>query len=323
MEMENDIMVALSKMPSKKIKDTVINNDTKDSAVVAGVPNVKDGDFVVDIDVFKKSFHNDPLQFHLKARILDCKKRREAYWEHYSNMRYRNNLIGIPLLVLSSGTGVTSIAQIHSTSKWLVILTTILGVTSAFITSLQRYMRYSERAEQAKYLAKNYGRIARKIEDFMIFIESKSSKVDPTSFNNFIKEMHKDIQTLTQEADDMPRVLRCNPAVYNQALDTLYRFEWEMRNDKKKKKKKSNTSNISSESDSEKSDEASSTKAPSPIRSRCQSANNSDDEESRNVSRRSSLVSSVKTPGFLSRGFAYLNNTTKPVGPMSPQPRWR
>jgi hypothetical protein len=317
MEMENDIMVALSKMPSKKIKDTNINNnDSKDSAVVAGVPNVKDGDFVVDIEVFKKSFHNDPLQFHLKARILDCKKRREAYWDHYSNMRYRNNIIGIPLLVLSSGTGVTSIAQIHSSSKWLVILTTILGVTSAFITSLQRYMRYSERAEQAKYLAKNYGRIARKIEDFMIFIESKSSKVDPTSFNNFIKEMHKDIQTLTQEADDMPSVLRCNPQVYNDALDTLYQFEWELRN-KKKNPGKILNSDHSDDADEELSDNG----PPSPIRSRCQSPNNSDNEDElyRNVSKRSSLVTKPsKPPNFLSRGFAYL----KPP-PKIDQPRWR
>lgn len=194
----------------------------------------KDAEFTIDMTKLKAQFDSDPLQFHLRGRILDLKKRREAYWEHYSNMRFRNNMIGIPLLILSSGTGVTSVAQIRSSSRWLVILTTVLGVMSAFITSLQRYMRYSERAEQAKYLAKNYGRIARKIEDFMIFIESNSSQVDSKTFNNFIKEMHKDVETLTQEADDMPSILRCNPARFNTALDALADFEWDMKKTGKK-----------------------------------------------------------------------------------------
>jgi hypothetical protein len=78
-------------------------------------------------------------------------------------------------------------------------------------------------------LAKNYGRIARKIEDFMIFIESNSSQVDSKTFNNFIKEMHKDVETLTQEADDMPSILRCDPASFNTALDALADFEWDMK----------------------------------------------------------------------------------------------
>jgi hypothetical protein len=128
-------------------------------------------------------------------------------------------------LVLSSGTGVSSVAQIKSSSKWLVILTTVLGVMSAFVTSLQRYMQYSERAEKARYLAKNYGRIATKIEDFLIFIESGATKVDEDSFNNFIKEVHKEIETLTQEADDMPATLRSSPEAFNDKLEALSAIE--------------------------------------------------------------------------------------------------
>jgi hypothetical protein len=179
----------------------------------------------IDMNKLKESFDSDPLSFHLTSRILLCKKRREAFWEHYSKMRWRNNLIGIPLLILSSGTGVSSVAQIHSPSQWLIILTTVLGVLSAFVTSLQRYMQYSERAEKARYLAKNYGRIATKIEDFIIFIESGSTKVEEESFNNFIKEMHKDIETLTQEADDMPATLRSSPEAYDDKLAALSDIE--------------------------------------------------------------------------------------------------
>jgi hypothetical protein len=185
----------------------------------------KEPDISVNIEKLKEQFNNDPLQFHLNSRILDCKRRREAFWGHYSKMRFRNNLIGIPLLIFTSATSVTAVSQIHSFSQWLAILTTIFGVLSAFTTSLQRYMRYSERAEEAKYLAKNYGRIATKIEDFIIFIESPSANINADSFNNFVTEIHKDIQTLSQEANEMPKTLRNSPQVFNEKLKTLANIE--------------------------------------------------------------------------------------------------
>jgi len=186
--------------------------------------------FSINIDKFKTEFSKDPFQFYLSTRILDCKKRRETYWNHYSRMRFRNNLISIPLLILSSGTGVSSIVQLRTTNQICVFLTTALGISSAIFTSLQKYMRYSERAEQAKYLAKNYGRLANRIQDILIFIESKSLSVDSETFINFVKELHKDLETLTQEADEMPSNLRSNPEIWAEKIKALNTVE---NNDKK------------------------------------------------------------------------------------------
>jgi len=69
--------------------------------------------FDIDIEKLKKEYKHDPFKFYLISRMYDCKLRRETFWNHYSVMRYRSNLINIPLLFLTSATGLTSISQIN------------------------------------------------------------------------------------------------------------------------------------------------------------------------------------------------------------------
>jgi hypothetical protein len=124
-------------------------------------------------------------------------------------MKFRHNVISIPLLIFSSVTGVSSVAQIGSsgTNYGLSVIVTIFGVTTAILTALQRYFRYSERAEESKYMAKNYAKISRMIQHNMTLVESKAIQFQPEAFLKFVEGFHKEIDTILSEATDLPHEL--------------------------------------------------------------------------------------------------------------------
>jgi len=162
----------------------------------------------INMEALQNNYSNDPLILHLKSCIYECKKRRYAYWKHYLTMRRRNNYISIPLLIITSATGVTTIAQVgYNTKVILPIISTFFGVSSAVLSALHRYSGYAERSEHSKYMAKNYSRITKKIENTIIFIESKSTVVNPKKFKMYMDEIEKEIERITNEAEDIPIIL--------------------------------------------------------------------------------------------------------------------
>jgi len=125
-------------------------------------------------------------------------------------MKRRHNWISVPLLILSSGTGVSSVAQIgggNGAGAALSVLVTVLGVSVAILTALQRFLRYSERAEESKYMAKNYSKIARAIQYNMTLVESQAIVFKPEAFLKFVESFHKDMDGLLGEATDLPHEL--------------------------------------------------------------------------------------------------------------------
>jgi hypothetical protein len=116
----------------------------------------------------------------------------------------------VPLLILSSGTGVSSVAQIgggNGAGAALSVLVTVLGVSVAILTALQRYLRYSERAEEARYMARSFARIARTIQYNMTLVESRAISFKPEAFVKFVDGIHKDMDTLLGETKDLPKEL--------------------------------------------------------------------------------------------------------------------
>ena len=164
----------------------------------------------LDIQELKKKLNVDSLPNHLWYVALDCKRRRDAFWRYYGQLKFRSNIISIPLLFISSITGVTSVANLGTsvpTQSALPIAVSVFGVSSAIITALQRYFRYSERAERARHLAKTYGRIARRIENMMVLIESSAITMQPEAFIKFVEDVQKDTDSLIQETDELPKEL--------------------------------------------------------------------------------------------------------------------
>ena len=166
-------------------------------------------DKVIDLDTLREKYTEDALPYHIWSVALDCKQRSLAFWLHCMRMKFRHNVISIPLLIFSSITGVSSVAQIGSsgTNYGLSVIVTIFGVTTAILTALQRYFRYSERAEESKYMAKNYAKISRMIQHNMTLVESKAIQFQPEAFLKFVEGFHKEIDTILSEATDLPHEL--------------------------------------------------------------------------------------------------------------------
>lgn len=176
----------------------------------------------INIEELKKKYQVDSLPFHLCYVAVDCKKRRDAFWRQYSKMKYRGNVVSIPLLIISSITGVTSVANISSSdSQALPIIVSIFGVSAAVLTAMQKYFRYSERAEHSKHLAKTYGRVARRIEHMIVMVESDAVKMEPEAFLKFVEDVQKDIDTLLAETDDNPKELLHDKKWYNKMFEKM------------------------------------------------------------------------------------------------------
>ena len=184
----------------------------------------------IDLEALKNKYKEDSLPHHLWGNALDCKRRRDAFWRHSSKMRLYNNLISVPLLILSSITGLTSVAQLSSVSTeisneteqtpniTMPVVVTVFGVSSAILTALQKYFRYAERSEHSKHMAKNYGRVARRIENTMVLVESSAIKMDAATFLKFVEEVQKDTDSLMQEMDDIPKELINDKDIYKRIL---------------------------------------------------------------------------------------------------------
>jgi len=164
----------------------------------------------IDLAKLKETYRADPLTYHIWSVAADCKVRSRAFWQHFVRMKRRHNWISVPLLILSSGTGVTSVAQIgggNGAGAALSVLVTVLGVSVAILTALQRYLRYSERAEEARYMARSFARIARTIQYNMTLVESRAISFKPEAFVKFFDGIHKDMDTLLGETKDLPKEL--------------------------------------------------------------------------------------------------------------------
>ena len=166
----------------------------------------------IDLAKLKETYRADPLTYHIWSVAADCKVRSRAFWQHFTLMKRRHNWISVPLLILSSGTGVSSVAQIGGgngagAAQALTVLVTVLGVSVAILTALQRYLRYSERAEEARYMARSFARIARTIQYNMTLVESRAISFKAEAFVKFVDGIHKDMDTLLGETKDLPKEL--------------------------------------------------------------------------------------------------------------------
>lgn len=178
---------------------------------------------VIDLEALKNKYKNDSIPHHMWNLAYDCKKRRDAFWRHARKMKTFNNVISVPLLILSSLTGLTSVAQLGVVTSEnsnvdnsisvtqqgiaLPLVVTISGVLTAVLTASQRYFRYAERSEHSKLMAKNYGRIARRIENTMMLVESSVTTLQGETFKKFVEDVQKDVDSLMQEVDEMPEEL--------------------------------------------------------------------------------------------------------------------
>lgn len=125
---------------------------------------------------------------------------RDAYNIHAVHLKNRHNLITLPLLVITSATGV--IASLDSAPKAVGI---VVGASSAILTAIQRYCAYAERSENARLTAKSYSKIINKIENMRLSMHSKViQSVSQEMFSKFIREIQGLSNSTRENAIEVP-----------------------------------------------------------------------------------------------------------------------
>ncbi len=133
------------------------------------------------------------------VKYLDNYKRRysffrDAYNIHAVHLKNRHNMITLPLLIITSATGV--IAGLESPKAVGIVV----GAASAVLTATQRYCAYAERSENARMTAKSYSKILNKIENMKLSMHSKLiQSVSQEMFSKFIREIQS-LSNSTREA---------------------------------------------------------------------------------------------------------------------------
>lgn len=172
-------------------------------------PEIKDDTRAI-INSAESKFLQDHMRFHLMSAKLECEHNRDAFWRTYRKFKRKSNWLSVPLLVLSSATGITSVSSISQLNKFAnnveiaPVLAAIFGVSTAVLSGLQKYFRYSERAENCRYVAKSYNRLAKQIHNTMSYIHSEFVNITPTGLYKFMDEINKDIISLSREIDEQP-----------------------------------------------------------------------------------------------------------------------
>ena len=125
---------------------------------------------------------------------------RDAYNIHAVHLKNRHNLITLPLLVITSATGV--IASLDSAPKAVGI---VVGAASAILTAIQRYCAYAERSENARLTAKSYSKIINKIENMKLSLNSKViQSVSQEMFSKFVREIQGLSNSTRENSMDVP-----------------------------------------------------------------------------------------------------------------------
>lgn len=152
-----------------------------------------------------KEKDENSLNYYLWILARDCKLQKRAYWKQYYKYKKYNNIISIPTLIISSGTGITSVAQFGTSESYRNVLTwcvTICSITATVLTTIQRYFRFGERATLSKSIAKSYNRLAQKIQSTLQIYESDI--LEKPDLYQFYISVQKELDVIITELDDIP-----------------------------------------------------------------------------------------------------------------------
>lgn len=134
--------------------------------------------------------------------VLDCKLRRNAYWNQYYRYQRYNNILSTPLTLIASATGVTSIAQLGYEGASIQIAVAVLGVLSTAMTAYQRYFNWGQKAIHCRDIGKRYGLLARRAEMQINLFMTKRITFDVLV--EFMEAFRKELDAVQSEAEDMP-----------------------------------------------------------------------------------------------------------------------
>jgi hypothetical protein len=152
------------------------------------------------MELTSNSFTNDYVIEYLDKYKTTYSRFRDAYNVHAVHLKNRQNFIAVPLLVITSATGV--IAGLDSLPRTAGV---VVGAASAILTAIQRYCAYAERSENARMTAKSYSKIINKIQAVKLSMNSKVlENMSKDMFANLIREIQGLSNSTRENALEMP-----------------------------------------------------------------------------------------------------------------------
>ena len=145
-----------------------------------------------------RNAHVDYLDEYLDHYETLCTRYRDAYNIFAVKLKNRHNMITLPLLVITSATGVIASLQINR------ITGIIVGASSAVLTAVQRYCSYAERSENARMTAKSYSKTIRKIGNMKLIRRSEMVMTSNDIFAKFLREVQAEVDSAQENAQDVP-----------------------------------------------------------------------------------------------------------------------
>ena len=152
------------------------------------------------------------LVSHLQRLHKECVAQSTVYWNHYSNLSHYDSVISIPTLVISSITGLSSLSSFSSSQEneftsALNKLTPILAIISTILASLNKYLRYGERAQKAKNQAKILTGIARRIQHDNLMLHNDMN-LSKDLVARMTEDIYRELDIWGRDLDEVPKELR-------------------------------------------------------------------------------------------------------------------
>ena len=130
------------------------------------------------------------------------RRARESQMQHYdlaNHLSGYDKLFGVPVIVLTtlvSAEVFTSAVELEIPAVAKLIVG-FLGLAAVFLSSLQTFFKFSERAEKHKVAAARYGAVRRKLEELY-------AKKNGQGLSEQISYLREELDRLAQESPEVP-----------------------------------------------------------------------------------------------------------------------
>ena len=120
-----------------------------------------------------------------------------CHYESAKSFERMNYWMGIPAVFLSTFVGTSVFATLgESIDKRFQIFVGLMSVSTAVLSGIQTFLRFSEKAEKHRMAAARYGALRREIEEILTMGEDLTKEIS--------SPLRQDIDRLSEEAPHIP-----------------------------------------------------------------------------------------------------------------------
>lgn len=180
------------------------------------------------LDITKNTVIYELIYTAIKCDVNSC-----IFREYSSYLSFCSNIIAFPLIIFTSILGIVSTMQTVEiedtesdsylyTNSNVKIVISFFSICVAIMSGLQKYCKFSERAEITKNYAKNFEKLGYSIEIFLYEIKNNTITTQTELFDRLLNNILKDFEVLITECDDQPcNMVQKQAKLYNEKSKIL------------------------------------------------------------------------------------------------------